>query len=138
MRWVLLLSAITFNVAANLMLKRGGSMLEETSEASRWLNPWIIGGVVCSGVLLITYTLSLRYFPVSVAYPIVTSLALVFVFLGSVATLGETVTPDKFLGLGLIIAGVIIRTTRRILATAINQCQLPNDNATGGNIAPRA
>ena len=110
MRWVLLLIAVVFNVAANLLLKAGAQASDQVDEKpiAMLLDPFVISGVVCSGMLLVSYTLLLRHFPVGVAYPIVTSLALVFVFFGSVVVFEESISASKMLGVILIVGGVIL------------------------------
>jgi len=70
--------------------------------------PEFLIGFTASGLLLGLYTLTLKYFDVSIAYPIVTSGALVLVFAVGVIHLDESVSAVKIAGLTLILLGVLL------------------------------
>lgn len=109
MRWFLLALTIASNVCANYLLKQAmskGSDAIHGTGLSRLLDPVLIGGFICAGSTLILYTLTLREFPLSIAYPIVTSMAFLGVFYLSWSSLGETMTLMKLIGATLILFGV--------------------------------
>lgn len=71
------------------------------------LNPFLVFGVGFAALTLIAYTFALREFPLSVAYPVVTTMAYAGVFLVSWLALGEHIPPLRLLGAGLVLVGVI-------------------------------
>lgn len=114
MRWFLLALTIVCNVGANYLLKRAMSKSSDATNGTglSWLlDPILIGGLVCAGLTLILYAVTLREFPLSVAYPIVTSVAFLGVFYLSWTSLGENMTLMKLLGATLILCGVSLLAT---------------------------
>ena len=65
---------------------------------------WILLGVAVLGVEVLLYSGALRFLAVSTAFPI-TSLSFVIVTLLSRWLLGESVTPLRWAGVGLILVG---------------------------------
>lgn len=105
MRWYLLLAAIGANITSNYLLKRAVSSLH--SSFHDLLNPFLVFGIGFAVLTLISYTLALREFPLSVAYPIVTTMAYVGVFFISWLALGEQIPPLRLLGAILVLGGII-------------------------------
>jgi small multidrug resistance pump len=107
--WAALTGAILANVAANLLLKHAMSAraLGQEAAGSPLQNlPVLLGGLLAAGSLLVLYLIALRHLPVSVAYPIVTGLAMVGIALCSAPLFGEALNLTKILG----IAGVVLST----------------------------
>ena len=73
--------------------------------ARRWL--WLAAGVVCFVVQAILYTGALQFVEVSTALP-VTSVGFVIVAILSQRLLGEPVNRLRWIGIGLIVAGVTL------------------------------
>lgn len=71
------------------------------------LNPWIISSFLAAFIASLTWMAALTKFPLSFAYPFM-SLAFVFVMLLSALLFYEPITAAKAIGIGLIVAGVII------------------------------
>jgi multidrug transporter EmrE-like cation transporter len=71
------------------------------------IDPWIV--TVCASVLLasVTWWAALRTFDLSYAYPFM-SLTFIGVLLLSAPLLDERITLSKVVGLGLIVAGLIV------------------------------
>lgn len=111
MRWLILVSTIACNVCANTLLKAAMRHVTDVSPRAPvqlWSNHLLILGVIFSGVTLVLYTLTLAKFELSIAYPVVTSLALVGVFIFSVLLFNEQMYWTKVLGAGMIITGVVL------------------------------
>lgn len=106
MRWYLLLAAITANITSNYLLKRAASG-PSNSFPDFAVNPFLLFGIFFAALTLISYTLALREIPLSVAYPIVTTMAFMGVFFISWLALGEQIPPLRLLGAGLVLVGVI-------------------------------
>jgi multidrug transporter EmrE-like cation transporter len=115
--WVLILTGVGLNAAAQLLLKVAARPLghftafnADTLSSSvvilfRSLPFWT--GMFCYGASLCVWIAALTKAPVSTAYPML-SLGYVVVAAISVGWLGETLTPAKLLGIALICAGVVL------------------------------
>jgi multidrug transporter EmrE-like cation transporter len=115
--WVLILSGVGLNAAAQLLLKVATKPLAHFSEFNadilsssivillRSVPFWT--GMLCYGVSVCVWVAALSKAPVSTAYPML-SLGYVVVAAVSVAWLGESLTPAKMLGIALICTGVLL------------------------------
>ena len=115
--WVLILSGVGLNAAAQLVLKVATRPLgafthfdARTLAASVALllsSPPFWVGMCCYAASLVVWLAALAKAPVSVAYPML-SLGYVVVAFASVLWLGETLSPEKVLGIALICVGVVL------------------------------
>jgi multidrug transporter EmrE-like cation transporter len=115
--WVLILTGVGLNAAAQLLLKTATRPLAafsrfdfETLVASllvlaKSLPFWT--GMVCYGGSLCVWLAALSKAPVSVAYPML-SLGYIVVAFASVTWLGESLSAPKVLGIALICVGVVL------------------------------
>jgi multidrug transporter EmrE-like cation transporter len=115
--WVLILTGVGLNAAAQLLLKVATKPLAHFSEFNadiltssivillRSVPFW--SGMLCYAASVCVWVAALSKAPVSTAYPML-SLGYVVVAAVSVAWLGETVTPAKMLGIALICTGVLL------------------------------
>jgi len=115
--WVLILTGVGLNAAAQLLLKTATRPLAafsrfdfETLVASllvlaKSLPFWT--GMVCYGGSLCVWLAALSKAPVSVAYPML-SLGYIVVAFASVTWLGESLSTPKVLGIALICVGVVL------------------------------
>jgi multidrug transporter EmrE-like cation transporter len=117
MTWVLILTGVGLNAAAQLLLKVATKPLAQYSvfNADTLNNSVLIlfkslpfwTGMLCYSASVCVWVAALTKAPVSTAYPML-SLGYVVVAAVSVAWLGETLTPAKVLGIALICAGVAL------------------------------
>jgi multidrug transporter EmrE-like cation transporter len=115
--WVLILTGVGLNAAAQLLLKVATKPLSQFSVFDAdTLNSSVLilfkslpfwSGMLCYGASVCVWVAALSKAPVSTAYPML-SLGYVVVAAVSVAWLGETLTPAKVLGIALICAGVVL------------------------------
>lgn len=115
--WVLILTGVGLNAAAQLLLKVATKPLSQFSVFNAdTLNSSVAilfkslpfwSGMLCYAVSVCVWVAALSKAPVSTAYPML-SLGYVVVAAVSVAWLGETLTPAKVLGIALICAGVAL------------------------------
>src|SRR6201996_2214519 len=115
--WVLILTGVGLNAAAQLLLKvaskplgdftdfnadtLSGSIVILLKSVPFWSGMFCYAGSVC------VWVAALSKAPVSTAYPML-SLGYVVVAIISVSWLGETMTPAKLLGIALICGGVVL------------------------------
>ena len=97
--------AVVLGSAAQLFLKAGTNASPVDFKLA--FDPRILAGITCYAVSLIVWILALSKTPVSVAYPMV-SLGFALNALLAWWLLGETVTPMRMAGIGVIILGVVL------------------------------
>jgi multidrug transporter EmrE-like cation transporter len=115
--WVLILTGVGLNAAAQILLKVATKPLAHFNVFNadvlsssifillRSAPFWT--GMLCYAASVCVWVAALSKAPVSTAYPML-SLGYVVVAAISVAWLGETLTPAKMLGIALICAGVLL------------------------------
>ena len=99
MKWVYLLLAIVSEVVATSALK--------SSESFSRLWPSVLT-VVGYGVAFYLLSLTLRELPVGIAYAIWSGVGIVLVSLAAVVLFGQRLDLPALIGMGLIVAGVIV------------------------------
>ena len=99
MKWVYLLLAIVSEVVATSALK--------SSESFSRLWPSVLT-VVGYGVAFYLLSLTLREMPVGIAYAIWSGVRIVLVSLAAVVLFGQKLDLPALIGMGLIVAGVIV------------------------------
>ncbi len=114
----LLMLGVLLNAGAQLLLKAGTNAIGhfEFSAANIVpvglkiaLEPHIIGGVGCYVVSLVVWIMGLSRVEVSVAYPLL-SIGYLVNALAAWYLFGESLTAQKLVGIGFIIAGVFLVT----------------------------
>ena len=115
--WILILTGVGLNTAAQLLLKVAvrplahfadfGVHTLRSSMVSLGASPSFWAGMVCYGLSLCVWLAALSKAPVSIAYPM---LSIGYVVVAAVAALwlGEALSTAKVLGIALICAGVAI------------------------------
>lgn len=99
MKWVYLLLAIVSEVVATSALK--------SSESFSRLWPSVLT-VVGYGVAFYLLSLTLRELPVGIAYALWSGVGIVLVSLAAVVLFGQKLDLPALIGMGLIVAGVIV------------------------------
>jgi multidrug transporter EmrE-like cation transporter len=114
--FLLLLSGVLLNTAAQLFLKGGTNRLGViTLSADNWASTLtqmaceghFIAGAALYGVSLVVWILGLSRVPVSVAYPML-SLGYIVNAIAAHYIFGEAVTTARWLGIGFIVVGVYL------------------------------
>jgi len=115
MRWIVLLLGIASNASASLLIKvalqppyRMPSLQAPLASFQNWP---LMAGLVLYGSAFVLYAVALKFFPLNIAHPTLTSGAIACVAILSVVVLGEALRPAMLAGLGFIVLGVILLTT---------------------------
>ena len=112
-----LVCAIIANVLANVMLKNGSVQIAAGPQhgggvvgslSAMALNPFFWAGLASAAALLLFYALALRTVPISIAYPVTTSVAMVGIALFGAVLFGESLNATKVGGIAAIIVGVVL------------------------------
>lgn len=114
----LLMLGVLLNAGAQLLLKAGTNAVGHFEFSATnilpvgmklALQPHIMGGVACYVVSLVVWIMGLSRVPVSIAYPML-SIGYVLNALAAWYLFGESLTAQKLIGIGFIIAGVFLVT----------------------------
>jgi multidrug transporter EmrE-like cation transporter len=115
MKWLVLLLGIASNASASLLIKLA---LQPPFRLPSLDAPWVVLenwplllGIFLYGLAFVLYAVALKFFPLNVAHPTLTSGAIASVAVLSVVVLGEALRPAMVAGLGFIVLGVILLTT---------------------------
>jgi multidrug transporter EmrE-like cation transporter len=116
--WVFLFTALLVNSAANIILKKGAQEPAVLSSAApnggligtllSFLNISTIVAILLFACNIVFYRKALSRIPLSVAYPIMTSLGFVIVVVFSALFYQESMSWTKVIGLICILAGVVL------------------------------
>lgn len=111
--WLFLALAAAANIVANSCLRRAAQGIKGESAPQGIVlglmaQPVFWIGLLSAGLLLLSFTLALREAPVSLAYPVVTSLAIAGLLVVDLALLGQAIGGLRLLGVALIVGGVCL------------------------------
>ena len=100
-----ILVGVLLNAAAQLLLKAGTNAMPLGLRLA--IEPHILGGLACYVISVVVWVIALSRVPVSIAYPML-SIGYVVNAVAAWYLLGETLTPMRLTGIGIIIAGVFL------------------------------
>jgi len=112
----LLLTGVMLNAGAQLLLKAGTNRIGEFAFSFENIvpigmrvatNPPILAGLGCYVVSVVVWILALSRVPVSVAYPML-SIGYIVNAVAAWWLFGESLTAQKLIGIGFIMAGVYL------------------------------
>ena len=114
-RYLIMLFVVAFNVCGHVFLKAGMNQLgsitpgELIADFTRiFTNVSVLFGLFCYVSSVAGYMVLLSKIDISIAYPVVTSLAYGAIVLVSFFIFKEPFSTVKWLGLGLILGGVLL------------------------------
>jgi multidrug transporter EmrE-like cation transporter len=103
--FALLLVGVLLNATAQLLLKAGTNAMPLGLRLA--LEPHILGGLACYAVSVVVWVVALSRVPVSIAYPML-SIGYVVNAIATWQLLGESLSPLRLSGIGVIIVGVFM------------------------------
>jgi len=103
--FAIILVGVLLNAAAQLLLKAGTNAMPLGLRLA--IEPHILGGLACYVISVVVWVIALSRVPVSIAYPML-SIGYVVNAFAAWYLLGETLTPMRLAGIGIIIAGVFL------------------------------
>lgn len=108
--WSLVLIAGINTCIGNLLVKRSRLEAPDPGLVSLLFSPWFIGGLVFYGINVILFAKALDKLPVSAAYPVAAGLGFGLISIAGNYFFGERLSLNQYIGLGTILAGIIIMT----------------------------
>ncbi|MEA5499909.1 DMT family transporter [Limnoraphis robusta] len=106
--WGFVLIAAINNSIGSLLLKKSRLVATDPSLIGLLLSPWFIAGLCVYGINVILFAKALEKLPVSVAYPVFAAIGFSLIALGGGWFFGEQLEINQWIGLGMILAGIII------------------------------
>ncbi|HZQ71781.1 MAG TPA: SMR family transporter [Burkholderiales bacterium] len=100
-----ILAGVLLNAAAQLLLKAGTNAVPLGLRLAA--EPHVLGGLACYVVSVAVWLVALSRVPVSIAYPML-SIGYVVNAFAAWYLLGETLSPMRLAGIGIIVLGVFI------------------------------
>ena len=113
---IVFILAIVLNASANILIKasayRSGEMGAEDF-IRQLFNPWLIAGLASFGLAFIAYRHVLsQSVPLSIAYPIMTSLGFIIVLVASRFFFQESLDWIQYAGIAMMIVGLWLVASR--------------------------
>ena len=114
--FALVLTGVMLNAAAQLLIKAGADTAGQFTFTAghivraglHFAMQWqILAGLACYAVSVVVWILALTRVQVSIAYPML-SLGYVVTAFAAWGLFGESLNAQKLLGIGIIIAGVVL------------------------------
>jgi len=115
--YALLLTSVTFNVTANILLKKGvlsfgglsGNLTKLFLELSKAaINPFILIGLGLYGLSFLIWLRVLTFNDLSRAYPIFATIVFMFTTIGSIKFLNEDISLLRVIGIAVMLLGIFI------------------------------
>lgn len=107
--------------ASELLLRQGAKSFGDATGLGRWLGIaalgswWTWGGIVTYVLSFASWLHVLRTIPLSIAFPAI-NVVHVLVPLGAWAFLGERVAPLRWLGIALVVVGILLIVRPMVVA----------------------
>ncbi|MCE9608637.1 MAG: EamA family transporter [Chthoniobacter sp.] len=103
-----LIASIVLFAASQLLLKRGaGDATDDVFNLTALGSPWVWAGITAEIASLVSWLAALRTVPLGVAYNL-SGATHVLIPLGCWAWLGESISPLRWFGIALVVAGVVL------------------------------
>jgi len=105
--------SVFFTISGQLLLKNGMNKLGRSGAAGMGVlirmatSPWVVGGLAVYFCGVISWILALSKLDLTLAYPF-GSLSYVGIFIASYFLFKEKITPARWAGIGIIVAGLLI------------------------------
>lgn len=103
--WALVGSALILSVVLTL----SHALLRSAAAHTPMELPWFIrvgAALFLYGLVFFAYTVLLKYFDISILYPVYTALSIMGVSLVGIAYFGESLTLYKMLGMSILLVGI--------------------------------
>ena len=111
--WVQLGICVLLSTAAEIFLKLGAQATANPSDTWSWTgltglrSGWVWWGILASVISLFNWLATLKKLPLTIAFP-VGNVVHILVPLSSWIFLGEAILPRRWLGIGLVLIGLMI------------------------------
>lgn len=109
-----LLIALLCNAGANILIKYSATRRSTEvavgegiwARVSPWLDPYLLAGMALFGLNLMAYSVALRTFRISVAYPVMITGGYCLILLAGWFIFRERLTVVQYSGIGVVLTGM--------------------------------
>ncbi|MEO5719676.1 MAG: hypothetical protein ABIR29_14045 [Chthoniobacterales bacterium] len=111
--WVQLAICVLLATAAEIFLKLGAEATANPADPWSWTgltglrSSWVWWGILVSVISLFNWLATIRKLPLTIAFPVGNAVH-ILVPLSSWIFLGEAILPRRWLGIGLVLVGLLI------------------------------
>ncbi len=106
--WSFVFAASINTCIGNLLLKRSRLEAPDPGLVSLLLSPWFISGLVFYSINVVLFGKALDKLPVSTAYPVFAGLGFGLIAITGSWFFQERLGVNQYLGLGIILIGIIV------------------------------
>lgn len=106
--WTLIFTASVNTCIGNLLLKQSRIESSDSGLVSLLVSPWFLSGLVFYGINVVLFAKALEKLPVSTAYPVFAGIGFGLLAIAGNLFFKEHLSLNQLVGLGLILAGIII------------------------------
>lgn len=106
--WVLVVVAAISTCIGNLLLKKFRMVAPQAGLFESLSSPWFLAALVFLLTYLLLFTKALDKLPISSVYPVFSGIVFSTLLISASILLGERLHTNQFLGLGLIVMGIVI------------------------------
>ena len=118
MKWFILILGVCSNASASILIKMAMSnpthAISLSNPLSIFLNYYLLSGIALYGGAFFVYAVSLTYFPLNIAHPVLTSGTIAIVSVMSCFLFKEPFYWSTILGVFMVAAGVFLITAKYI------------------------
>jgi multidrug transporter EmrE-like cation transporter len=109
--WILVVVAGLTTCLGNLCLKQSRIVSYEHGWMDFILSPWFISSLIFYCIYVLAFAKALDVIPVSAAYPVLAGLGFSLITTFSGFLFNEHLSLNQWVGLGVILAGIVIMST---------------------------
>jgi multidrug transporter EmrE-like cation transporter len=106
--WNFVFAAAVNNCLAGLLLKRSSLDNADAGLLALLFSPFFLGAMACYSVNVLLFAKALDRLPVSIAYPVLAGMGFGLIAIASNWFFGERLGFNQLVGIGLILAGIIV------------------------------
>jgi small multidrug resistance pump len=106
--WGLVIMAAINNSIGSLLLKKSRLVATDPSLMGLLFSPWFIAGLLFYAGNVVIFAKALDKLPVSIAYPVLAGVGFGLIAIAGSIFFSEKLGFNQWLGMGLILAGVIV------------------------------
>jgi multidrug transporter EmrE-like cation transporter len=106
--WLLVIIAAISTCVGNLLLKKFRMVAPQAGLFESLTSPWFLSALVFLLTYLLLFTKALDKLPISSVYPVFSGIVFSTLMISASIFLGERLHSYQFLGLGIIVTGIVI------------------------------
>ncbi len=111
--WSLVILAAVNNSIGSLLLKKSRLVATDSGFINLLLSPWFLAGLLFYATNVVIFAKALDKLPVSTAYPVLAGTGFGLIAIAGSFFFAEKLGVNQWIGMALILAGVIVVSSKR-------------------------